>query len=261
MGKPVSQAGTEVSPPDGRASDPRPPVPGRVRRLPVAQGYRLWAPSYDLDPNPLLALEERTLPSLLPNLAGKFILDAACGTGRWLRRLLRLGARGGAGVDLSRPMLAVAASKPDLCGKLVQGDCLALPVRASAADVIVCSFALNHISNVCALARELARASRAQGHAFVSDVHPQGFQRGWRTGFRSAGGPIEIAAEAHSPAEVSSAFRGQGFELRRTVEAWLDERDRPIFVRSGRLDLFEAACAHPAVVIFHFVRDPRTQSG
>ena len=48
------------------------------------EGHVLWAPSYEETPNALLALEERTLDPLLPDLRGKSVLDLACGTGRWL---------------------------------------------------------------------------------------------------------------------------------------------------------------------------------
>ena len=82
-----------------------------VRRVSAAEGYKLWAPAYDRDPNPLLALEERQLTPLLPDLKQKAVIDVACGTGRWLEKLMDRGARSGFGVDLSRAMLAVARTK------------------------------------------------------------------------------------------------------------------------------------------------------
>ena len=64
--------------------------------VPMAEGYQRWALTYDDDPNPLLAREERHLLPLLAALHGKRILDLACGTGRWLEKLTGLGA--GAGI-------------------------------------------------------------------------------------------------------------------------------------------------------------------
>ena len=49
--------------------------------------FAAWAEVYDNDPNPLLALEERYLTRLLPDIQGKNALDVGCGTGRWLQRL------------------------------------------------------------------------------------------------------------------------------------------------------------------------------
>ena len=54
----------------------------------VQEGYERWAPTYDHDPNPLLALEERQLKLMIPPLKGKRVLDLACGTGRWLAWLM-----------------------------------------------------------------------------------------------------------------------------------------------------------------------------
>ncbi len=78
--------------------------------LPVEAAYRLWAPSYDCDPNPLLALEGRVLRARLALNPGMRVLDLATGTGRWLGYALSQGAHG-FGVDISRDMLARAARK------------------------------------------------------------------------------------------------------------------------------------------------------
>ena len=37
--------------------------------LSPAEGYRLWATTYDDEPNPMLSLEQRILEPLLPSLA------------------------------------------------------------------------------------------------------------------------------------------------------------------------------------------------
>jgi hypothetical protein len=50
----------------------------------AAAAYRLWAGTYDLDPNPLVALEHRVLSERLDLIAGERMLDLATGTGRWL---------------------------------------------------------------------------------------------------------------------------------------------------------------------------------
>ena len=107
----------------------------------AAEGYERWAPSYDRTPNPLLAREERYLVPLLPDLHDKHVLDLACGTGRWLERLLARGAHLGVGVDFSIAMLGIARRKVTLTGRLARADCLRLPFRTSVFDLAVCSFA------------------------------------------------------------------------------------------------------------------------
>ena len=222
----------------------------------VEQGYELWAPTYDRDSNPLLALEERHLKPLLPDLRGKDVLDVPCGTGRWLERLLDAGARSGLGVDISPAMLAVARPKPALQGRLVRADCLRLPLGSEAADLLICSFALAHITELPPLVRELARVARPRADLFVTDVHPDGYWKGWQTAFRAGGRTVRIATYAHPVDEVRRAFETGGFELVRLIEARLDAPEWPIFVRAGKARRFNEARDVPAVLIGHFRRRP-----
>ena len=229
---------------------------GQAPAVPVEQGYQLWAPTYDRDPNPLVALEERQLKPLLPDLRGKDALDLACGTGRWLEPLLRGGARSGWGVDLSSAMLARAAAKFALRGRLVRADCLGLPLASEAADLLICSFALAHLPELPPLARELARVARPRADLFVTDVHPDGYWKGWQTAFRAGGRTVRIETHAHPVDEVRRAFGTGGFGLVRLIEARLDAPEWPIFVRAGKARRFNEARDVPAVVIGHFRRRP-----
>jgi ubiquinone/menaquinone biosynthesis C-methylase UbiE len=227
-----------------------------VRRVSVAEGYDLWAVSYDHDPNPLLALEERALQPLLPDIRGKQVLDIACGTGRWLERLLGAGARSGAGADLSSAMLRAGSSKTWLRGRLARADCLALPFLSGVADLLVCSFALGHIDDLLSVAREFARVTKPGAGVFITDLHPEGYASGWRTGFRTRREPLEISTFPHSIRDLREAFTSSGFELVRLIEPRLDEPERPIFEQAGRAILFDRVRDVPAVLLFQF-RAPR----
>lgn len=218
------------------------------------EGYDLWAPSYDRDPNPLLALEERQLRPLLPELGGKAVLDVACGTGRWLERLLSRGARSGLGVDLSSRMLDSARGKRGLRGRLVRADGLQLPLASGIADLAICSFALAHLRDLDPLARELARVAKPQADLFVTDAHPAGYARGWQTAFRADTRTVRITTFLHAVGEVRAAFESAGFELRHLLEAHLGEPERPIFVRAGETHRFKEASDIPAVLICCFRR-------
>lgn len=220
----------------------------------VDKGYDLWAETYDAGPNPLLSAEERTLKPLLPCLTGKVVLDVACGTGRWLEKLLRAGASAGAGVDISSAMLAVAWTKQFLQGHLAKGDCLALPFQPQAADLIVCSFAAGHISNLEAFAQELASVAKRSADVYVSDVHPEAHAEGWRTGFRHKTGRAEFVTFPHSTEAMLGAFQSQGFELSQYHEVHLGDPEKSIFERAGKSYLFNDACKVPAVYVCHFKR-------
>ncbi|MGH9326451.1 MAG: class I SAM-dependent methyltransferase [Terriglobia bacterium] len=218
----------------------------------VEAGYELWARTYDADPNPLLAAEERALKPLLRGIAGKVVLDAACGTGRWLEKLLNAGARSGTGIDASAAMLRVAQSKPALRRRLVMGDCLAMPFPSRFADLVICSFALAHITELERFARELARVGKVGGDVWVSDLHPEARAQGWTTAFRYGGGTAEITAYLHSPQRVRDSFQVHQFLSSECQEIRLSEPERPIFERAGKRHFFERACKVPAVCIWHF---------
>jgi len=226
------------------------PPPHRVS---AREGYRLWALSYDCDPNPLLALEERILEPLLPDMKGKTVVDLACGTGRWLARLLAKGAGSGFGIDCSEEMLEQAIRKPGLAGAMVKGDCIALPFRDSFADVMICSFALGHIANLPGLARELARVTRAGSNLFLTDLHPIAYESGWLCGFRHAGTQYEIPVRARPIAEVHRVFESQGFTLMRLIEPFLGEPEIPIFELARKRDVFRSVRDTPAIFVCHFM--------
>lgn len=240
----------------GAASEVRgvPEVHPEAQRVSAEEGYRLWAATYDLDPNPLLALEERTLTALLSDVRGRDVLDLACGTGRWLAKAQSWGAWTAVGVDLSAAMLGVACGKPGLRGCLVRGDCRALPLGGAVADLVICSFALEHLEELEEAAAEMARVSRPGADLFISDLDPRAHARGWRAGFRSNGAPVAVASFAHPAEEIRQAFEASGFELERRVEAHLGEPEQPIFERAGRAHLFESARATPAVLVCQFKR-------
>lgn len=229
----------------------RPGTPG-PRRVSVLEGHALWGANYDLEPNPLLALEERELKPLLPDLEGKVVLDVACGTGRWLEKLLARGPRAGAGVDLSAGMLAQAATKRLLARRLFRGDILSLAIRSGSIDLAVCSFAVGYVPSVHALASELARVARPSSDLFLSDFHPHGYKRGWKRAFRHTGGTVEIASVPRSIGQIRRAFASEGFDFVRCHEPCLGEPEKAIFDRMGKSHLFEAACEQPAIFICHF---------
>jgi SAM-dependent methyltransferase len=79
------------------------------------EGYSLWAETWDTTPSPIVALEERTLLPWIGRLHPRRAVDVGCGTGRWTTRLSAIG------VDASLAMLAVAAAKSGLRGRLAVG--------------------------------------------------------------------------------------------------------------------------------------------
>jgi len=231
------------------------PQPGpETLRVSAREGYDLWAATYDAEPNPLLALEERGLHPMLPDLEGKDALDIGCGTGRWLSALHQLGARSVLGVDSSAVMIARAAAKPLLHSRLICADGLALPLRAQLADLVVCSFMLGHLPSPRALACQLARVARPRADLFLTDMHPEAHARGWRSAFRRADQTIEIRTFFHAPDDIRSAFEAEGFKFVKSSDFHVGEPERRIFGAARKDHIFQAASSVPAVLILHFKR-------
>src|SRR5215469_14402867 len=180
--------------------------------LSVSTGYERWAQTYDDSHNPLLALEQRMLAVMLPALAGKRVLDVACGTGRWFRVLEARGVAQLIGVDISRAMLRIAATKVNSSLALIQADCTAIPLRDGEMDFAICSFAAGHVRNLGDFAAECSRVLRPDAELFLTDLHPEAHSAGWRTGFRDHRGSAEIETIARSGDEVVNTFASNRFQ-------------------------------------------------
>ncbi len=226
------------------------------RRVSVQEGYGRWAPAYDRDPNPLLALEERQLRRMIPPLQGKRVLDLACGTGRWLARLASGEPRTAVGVDFSPSMLAVAREKSAVKQRLVCADCRALPFADVTFDLVVCSFAISHIPGLKRLVQEVRRVTAPGADVYLSDVHPLAHAKGWLTAFRDLEGTAEIVTWPRPVEEMHAAWESYGFNCIESVDCPLGEQEEQILERAGRPSWFESSRFFPVVLLCHFQRRP-----
>jgi ubiquinone/menaquinone biosynthesis C-methylase UbiE len=225
--------------------------------LSAAEAHAVWAPTYDRNPNPLFSLEERIIGPLLPGLeelAEMVIVDIACGTGRWLEHFLNRGARSSIGFDLSPEMLNEARRKPLLQNRLMQADCLSIPVLSNSTDLAICSFAVSYVDDLGCLASELSRIVKVGGHLVITDFHPSGHLRGWKRSFRHRESLVEISSFQYSIAVICDTFALSGFELLARNEPCFGEAERPVFDGCGKGHLFEEARQEPAIFICHFRR-------
>jgi ubiquinone/menaquinone biosynthesis C-methylase UbiE len=216
----------------------------------VSDGYERWASTYDRFPNPLLAREQRHLLPVLATMRNRALLDLACGTGRWLERLMPAVAAG-TGVDRSNAMLRVARRKPAIAHRLIQADCSDLPFRDTIFDLVICSFALNHIPRLDSALSQLARVTKPGADIFVSDLHPEAYGQGWRVGFRDDHQALEIEVFPRSSLQMGKSLIAAGFECGTATPLWLEEPERPIFHAAGKSSLFTNASSIPAVIVWH----------
>jgi len=182
--------------------------------------YALWAETYSPYPhNALMALEQQALLSLLPDVAGLTVLDAGCGTGRYLRLARERGATA-VGVDLSAPMLARAYADG---GSVARGNICALPIDSTSIDAVVCGLVLGDVPHLEIALGEMARVLRPGGCVVYSVMHPIGERAGWSRTFTAAGRQNAIATYWHSLEEHRRACAGAGLRITGWQEPVLSE--------------------------------------
>jgi SAM-dependent methyltransferase len=111
---------------------------------------------------------------LLGDVAGRHVLDAACGPGLYAAELVRRGARV-TGFDHSPRMVALARERVPGGDFRVQD--LADPVSwlpDASVDLALCALAIEHVDERVAALRELRRVLRPGGALVLSRMHPFG---------------------------------------------------------------------------------------
>jgi cytosine/adenosine deaminase-related metal-dependent hydrolase/SAM-dependent methyltransferase len=213
-----------------------------------------WAPSYDAQPNPLLALEQRVLLPRFGDVRGLDVLDAGCGTGRWLGQLAARSPRSLAGVDISPVMLGLAASKLNHGCELLLGSCTALPVRDATADLVLSSFVVSYLDDVERFAQEIDRVSRPGAMIFLTDMHPETeASLRWK---RGCGSGTQVDGRGWPLSRIIQAFEAHGFTLVSLTEPAFGIPERQIFEECGREDLYESAAGLPAIYVLQLRKPP-----
>ena len=208
--------------------------------------------SYDTQINPLLTLEERYLDRVLPRIAGLGVLDAGCGSGRWLSKLAPLEPGTLIGIDPSDEMLRVASQKNIAGAELIRCRCEATPFRAQRFELILSSFVMSYIYDVLRMAREIDRIARVGCTLFISDMHPETQRRlGWKRAFHHGMGEIRLEPFMHDVHEIIAAFRELGWTICAAIEPEFGAAEKQLFERAGRLNNFLDAENHPAIYILH----------
>jgi ubiquinone/menaquinone biosynthesis C-methylase UbiE len=224
--------------------------------------FDAWAQSYDLQPNPLLMLENRYLERMLPEVSGRDVLDAGCGSGRWLSYLAGKKPRTLRGIDTSAAMLKAASQKniPDV--ELLKCPCGATPFAGNSFDLVLSSFVLSYVEDMHGVAMEIDRIARNGCDLFVSDMHPETQDRlGWKRTFHNRQREIELETVRHDLREIVAIFNSLGWELCAAIEPEFGTPEREVFAAAGRLDRCNEAEGHPAIYLLHLQKCPGSHSG
>jgi malonyl-CoA O-methyltransferase len=233
--------------------------------------YALWAPSYPPHAhNPLMLAEERAMLALLPaNLRNRAVLDAGCGSGRYLLHALRRGARRVVGVYLSAEMLARASAELRIENEelkssrssahsqfsifnfqLLQASLTAIPLRDKWADLTISGLTIGHVERLDAALAELRRVTRPGGTILCSDFHPIGHALGWRREFSASGQRYAVRHTPHLYSHWQRACAASGLRIARVREPYLDLADIP---HGARFD--PIALDVPVALVFELLRE------
>jgi len=218
------------------------------------RAFDAWAPVYDAQANPLLKVEERHLKPLLPAIPGRKVLDAGCGSGRWLRYLARHKPASLAGIDPSSEMLRAAAGK-ETSAELFLASCHNMPFSCESFDLILSSFVFSYIDDLSRCANELHRVARPGCDLFLTDMHPETMRTlGWKRSFAVGRQTVDLDANCFALHEIVTAFEQAGWTLRASLGPEFGVPERMLFESSGRLQNYHAAQGHPAIYILQFHR-------
>ena len=204
---------------------------GRVEWVDPQSAYDLWARTYPPRPhNPLMEIEHEHVLALLPDVRGRTVLDAGCGSGRYLRALGERGAKA-IGMDLSPAMLARAKES---AARIARADLRALPFDAMSIDLVVCGLALGDFGEIELALSEIARVLRPGGHVIYSVVHPAGEADGWSRTFETDGRQLAIQSFWHSLDRHRHACAAAGLAIDDWREPALNDGRRAVLVVRAR---------------------------
>jgi SAM-dependent methyltransferase len=223
---------------------------GTTSYVTPAEGYRVWANTYDDEPNPMLSLERRILEQVLPPLVDLDVVDLGCGTGRWLKTLQGAGTRSLLGLDPSPEMLDLARSKLAGGASLVCADCGSVSLEANSADVILANFVLSYVEDVTSLVKTASEALRPGGSIFITDVHPEtAAALNWRRGSQSGREFREIRTHQRTIGEIISVCEKANLNVALVLEPRFGDEERLIFEKNGKQEYFDQIKGLPPIYI------------
>ncbi|GJQ20948.1 MAG: biotin synthase [Bacteroidia bacterium] len=219
------------------------------------EAYDLWAETYDAaDGNVLLHTEERIIRPLLDSLhlADAEILDAGCGTGRYMLQLLEKCPRRLVGFDSSLRMLDIAQGKfaSNSSLSLVNASFAKLPFPSGRFDLILSTLAVDHVPGLAGIMRELTRVLKSGGRIILSCFHPFGALAGWKRTFSVHFRTYAVRYIPYSVADYLNAFSSAGLTVVRVEEPVIDERVKHLYTAMGKEDFYERSKGHPLSLIF-----------
>lgn len=186
--------------------------------------YNLWAQQYDTNENKTRDLEAKALRDVLTEIAFSNCLEIGCGTGKNTEWLIGKGRV--TGVDLSEEMLQKAKQKivSDEVN-FIQADITEDWKFGNDYDLVTFSLVLEHIEDLQAIFRQVAKALKPGGHVYIGELHPFKQYSGSKARFETEGGVQVVNCFTHHVSDFSNAAKKAGLQLMELHE-YFDDDDR-----------------------------------
>lgn len=143
----------------------------KIDVLSPLDGYNLWASFYQAESNPIKSQSDSLVEKFTPDLQGKAVLDAGCGTGRFCLYAETQKAAKVTGIDLS-PNMIEQAGKNCISTRLQCADLAVTPLESGTFDVIICALVLGHIETLTQTLENLIQSLTSNGVLIITDFHP-----------------------------------------------------------------------------------------
>ena len=202
------------------------------------EGYARWAETYDLELNPLIAVEGPRVQAILNQIPMRTALDAGAGTGRHAIALAQRGVAVTA-VDQSPDMLAIARGKSARAGLEIDFRIGSLEDRLPAEDdqfdFLVCALTLSHIPDIEHAVRECARVVRSGGSLLISDIHPDVANGlGWTAKLRRPGATYNLPFAGHTRTDYLDSVEAAGCSITSLMEVPVGDAPAGTMIESSR---------------------------
>ncbi len=209
-----------------------------VEEVDLIEGYERWAETYDMELNPLIAVEGPRVRAILSEIEMCTAMDAGAGTGRHAIVLAQRGVAVTA-VDQSPDMLDVAREKAARAGLEIDFRIGSLEGRLPAGDdqfdFLVCALTLSHVSDIGHAVGECARVVRPGGSILISDIHPDVANGlGWTAKLRRPGATYSLPFAGHTRSDYLDSLTAAGCSITGLVEVPVGDAPVGTMIESSR---------------------------